>query len=310
MTQNDPVDLLVVGSVAYDTVETPTAVAERILGGSGSFFSVSSAHFCDPGVVAVVGDDFAAEHEALLRDTGVDLAGLQHEAGPTFFWRGRYSENMISRESLATELGVFADFRPQVPERYTQVPFLFLANIAPELQLRVLDQVQQPAFIGLDTMDFWINGDFENLKKVMARVNAVFINDEEAELCTGERNVTKAARILHEMGPEVVVIKRGEHGALMFTKDDVFYAPAFPLDEVKDPTGAGDTFAGGFMGYVAAMNNLNNETLRRAMLVGTVMASFAVQDFSLDGLIRANKEQIEARYQALRNLTATDDLSL
>ena len=257
----------------------------------------------------MVGDDFAAEHEALLRDTGVDLSGLQHEAGPTFFWRGRYSKNMISRESLVTELGVFADFRPQVPELYTKVPFLFLANIAPELQLRVLDQVQEPAFIGLDTMDFWINGDFDNLKKVMGRVNAVFINDEEAELCTGERNVTKAARILHDMGPEVVVIKRGEHGALMFTKDDVFYAPAIPLDEVKDPTGAGDTFAGGFMGYLASKNDLSNATMRRAMLVGTVMASFAVQDFSLDGLIRADKQEIEKRYEALRNLTRTGTLS-
>jgi len=310
MAEHAPVDLLVVGSVAYDTVETPTETAERILGGSGSFFSVSSAHFCDPGVVAVVGDDFAAEHEALLRDTGVDLSGLQHETGRTFFWRGRYSENLVSRESLATELGVFAEFRPQVPERYTRVPFLFLANIAPELQLRVLDQVEQPAFIGLDTMDFWINGDFENLKKVMARVNAVFINDEESELCTGERNVTKAAKILHSMGPEVVVIKRGEHGALMFTKGDVFYAPAFPLDNVKDPTGAGDTFAGGFMGYLASKNDLSKATMRQAMLVGTVMASFAVQDFSLDGLIRAEKKEILKRYEALRKLTATEPLSL
>lgn len=310
MTNESNVDLLVVGSVAYDTVETPTETAERILGGSGSFFSVSSAHFCDPGVVAVVGDDFESKHEALLRDTGVDLAGLQHEAGATFFWRGRYSKNLITRESLATELGVFAEFRPQVPHGYADVPYLFLANIAPELQLRVLDQVSEPAFIGLDTMDFWINGDIENLKKVIKRVNAIFINDEESELLTGERNVVRAANILHQMGPDVVVIKRGEHGALMFKDDEIFYAPAYPLDSVKDPTGAGDTFAGGFMGYLAAQNDLSSATLKRAMLVGTVMASFAVQDFSLDGLIRADKEAIKTRYNALRRLTATDELAI
>lgn len=303
-------DLLVVGSVAYDTVETPTTTAERILGGSGSFFSVAASYFCNPGVVAVVGDDFDPAHEALLRDAGVDLTGLQHEPGDTFFWRGRYDDNLMSRTSLVTELGVFADFRPHIPDTYIDTPYLFLANIAPELQLAVLEQVRGASFIGLDTMDFWINGNRDALHKVLRRVDAVFINDEESELLTGHRNVRKAAKDLQAMGPDTVVIKRGEHGAIMFSNQDIFYCPAFPLESVQDPTGAGDSFAGGFMGYLAETRDTRTANLRRAAAVGTVMASFAVEDFSLTGLQAAQRDTIIGRFDALRTLTAIDNLAL
>ncbi len=302
-------DLLVVGSVAYDTVETPLATAERILGGSGSFFSVAASYFCKPGVVAVVGDDFDPAHEALLRDAGVDLTGLQHEPGETFFWRGRYDADLMSRTSLATDLGVFADFRPHIPDTYVNTPYLFLANIAPELQLSVLEQVSGASFIGLDTMDFWINGSRDALNKVLRRVDAVFINDEESQLLTGHQNVCKAARDLQAMGPDTVVIKRGEHGAIMFSNQDIFYCPAFPLESVKDPTGAGDSFAGGFMGYLAETRDARTANLRRAAAVGTVMASFAVEDFSLAGLQSAKRDLIIERFDALRTLTSIENLS-
>jgi len=310
MKSNLDIQLVVVGSVAYDTIETPVEVAERILGGSASFFSTSASYFSKTGLVAVVGGDFDPTHESLLRDSGVDLRGLQYEDGPTFFWHGRYTKNLLSRESLSTQLGVFADFHPQLPDPYTNVPYLFLANIAPDLQASVLDQVPEETFVGLDTMDFWINGNRDALLRVLARVNAVFINDEESELLTGERNVLKAARLLQETGPEIVVIKRGEHGALMFARDEIFFAPAVPLESVLDPTGAGDTFAGGLMGFLAATNDVSNDNLKRAALVGTVMASFAVSAFSLGGIVNLDKSAIKERYVELQALTRCGDFVL
>jgi sugar/nucleoside kinase (ribokinase family) len=299
-------DLLVIGSVAYDTVETPKASAERIMGGSASFFSTAAARFCRPVVVAVVGDDYEDEHLARLERAGVDLQGLKRVPGKTFFWHGRYGKDFISRDTLTTELGVFEEFDPVVPEALKRVPYLFLANIAPHLQLQVLDQLERPRFVGLDTMNLWIDIARDDLHRVLSRVDALFVNDEEAEQLTGFRSVLRAARALQDMGPRVVVIKRGEHGALTFAGDDVFFAPAYPLEDVHDPTGAGDTYAGGFMGFLASSGDTSVSNLRQASVVGTLMASFCVEGFSLDGLDRAELPEVWKRYEELRKLTAID----
>ena len=297
-------DLLVIGSVAYDTVETPKAKAEWVMGGSASFFSTAAARFCRPVVVAVVGEDYKDEHLARLEGAGVDLSGLQRVPGETFFWHGRYGKDFISRDTLTTKLGVFSDFDPVVPEALRRVPYLFLANIAPHLQLQVLDQIERPRFVGLDTMNLWIDTALDDLHRVLAKVDALFVNDEEAEQLTGHRSVLLAARALQAMGPKVVVIKRGEHGALTFAGEDIFFAPAYPLEDVHDPTGAGDTYAGGFMGFLASTDDASFENLRRASVIGTLMASFCVEGFSLDGLDRAELGTVWQRYEDLRRLTA------
>lgn len=305
-----PIDLLIVGSVAYDTVETPAHTAERVLGGSASFIGATAAAWCRPGVVAVVGDDFRDEDVAFLRRAGVALDGLQQRAGKTFFWAGRYDRHLISRDTLATELGVFADFEPEIPAAWRSAPFVFLGNIAPSLQLRVLDQVEAPRFVGLDTMNFWIEGARSELDEVIARVDGLFCNDEEAELLTGHRSVLQAGRALQARGPRLVVIKRGEHGSLTFAGDDLFFAPAYPLEEVQDPTGAGDTFAGGFMARLAAGDGEGPVTLRAAAVLGTIMASFCVEGFSVDGLRAASPERVAERIAMLAQLVSQDGLRM
>ncbi len=296
-------NLIVVGSVSFDTVETPRARKDLVLGGTAVFFSIASSYFTRVGMVGAVGTDFPDEHIELLKLHQVDLQGLTSIEGKTFHWGGRYHDNMNSRDTLFTHLNVFENFTPEIPPAYRDVPFVFLGNIAPALQLHVLEQVNNPQFIALDTMNFWIDGALEDLKKVLKRIHTVFVNDEEAMLLSGEHNLLKATRAIQSMGPKIVVIKKGEHGAFLFNEQERFYAPAFPLEEVHDPTGAGDTFAGGFMGFLAGRNRVDDTTLRQAMIYGSTMASYAVEDFSVHRLQKLDKADIDARFQAFHDMT-------
>ena len=296
--------LVVVGSVALDTVETVAGTRERILGGAACFVSVVSAHFTQVKLVGIVGDDFPGECVDLLRAQGVDLEGLEHAPGKTFHWHGRYADDFSTRVSLATELGVFAGFSPDLPPSYRDARTLFLANIHPELQANVCAQMHAPRLIGCDTMDYWISGEPKALAKTLSMVHVLTINDEEVRLLAGDHNIVRAARAVLRMGPKALVVKRGEHGAILFSGDDIFAIPAMPLDTVVDPTGAGDTFAGGMFGYLDACDEIDNAAFRRSMVYGTAAASFNVSDFSLDGLLRATRESLDERFEALRRLTA------
>ena len=306
--------VVVVGSVALDTLELHGKVHEDVLGGSASFFSIAAAHFAKVSLVAVVGEDFPAEHTKYLVDHGVDVAGLSRAPGKTFRWRGRYSDDLASRTSLDTQLNVFADFRPELPAAYRNTDLLFLGNIHPALQLEVLDQIKDPKLVALDTMNFWISGEVETLKKVLQRVDVVILNDEEARQLSGQHNLPRAARAIHDMGPRTVIIKRGDAGALLFFwrdgKASVFAAPAYPLEAVLDPTGAGDAFAGGFVGSLARTANFDPGAIRRAMFHGSVMASFCVEGISHDRLRKVTMTEIEARYAAFCDLTHFESLHL
>ena len=297
--------LLVVGSVAFDTVETHAGRREGVLGGSATFFSTAASFFTPVRLVAVVGDDFPERHVEELEARGVDTAGLQRQPGQTFRWEGRY-DDLNEATTLDTQLNVFEQFQPELPAGFERSDYVFLANIDPVLQGQVLDQIRAPRLVALDTMNFWIEdiipGKRAALEAVVARVDLLFINDKEAELLSGEDNVVKAAQRIKEMGPSTVVIKRGEFGALMFSEDGIFAVPAMPLERVVDPTGAGDSFAGGFMGFLAASGRVDAEGIRRAAVAGSVTASFAVEDFSLDRLKALDKGQIAERYQAFRDL--------
>jgi sugar/nucleoside kinase (ribokinase family) len=296
-------ELLVVGSVALDSVRTPFGKVDEILGGSATFFSYAASFFTRVRLVAVVGADFPRAHLDLLARRGVDLAGLQVADGATFRWVGEYGYDLNEAKTLDTRLGVFADFRPDLPAAFRSTPFIFLANIDPELQLDVLRQMRaRPRLVALDTMNFWINGKREALGRVLAEVDVVTINDAEARQLAGEPNLVKAARAIAALGPRTVVVKRGEYGALLLADGAFFVVPAYPLEAVFDPTGAGDTFAGGFMGYLAAQDRVDGPTMRRAMVYGSVMASFAVEDFSLDRLVRLTPAEIGARYAAFQDL--------
>ncbi|WP_163996456.1 PfkB family carbohydrate kinase [Pyxidicoccus caerfyrddinensis] len=301
--------LLVVGSVALDSVETPFGHKEDILGGSATYFSTSASFFTPARVVAVVGEDFPEAHLNFLRGRGIDLEGLTRESGRTFRWKGRYGYELNEAQTLDTQLNVFQAFSPKLPEAYRDTPYVFLGNIHPELQAQVLDQVRAPKLVAADTMNFWINGSRAALLKTLKRVNLLFVNDAEARQLAGEHNVVKAARAILGMGPQRVVIKRGEYGALLFDHGHIFACPAFPLAEVFDPTGAGDTFAGGFMGALAtSTGSLDAGVLRRAMVMGSVMASFTVEKFSLERLREVTRPEIHARFAEFRQLTHFDDL--
>ncbi|NMO22229.1 sugar kinase [Pyxidicoccus fallax] len=301
--------LLVVGSVALDSVETPFGRKEDILGGSATYFSTCSSFFTPVRVVAVVGEDFPEQHVNFLRGRGIDLEGLTRESGRTFRWKGRYGYELNEAQTLDTQLNVFQAFSPKLPESYRDTPYVFLGNIHPELQSQVLDQVRAPKLVAADTMNFWIQGSKPALLKTLKRVNLLFVNDAEARQLAGEHNVVKAARAILGMGPQRVVIKRGEYGALLFEQDHIFACPAFPLAEVFDPTGAGDTFAGGFMGTLATSPGpVDNALLRRAMVMGSVMASFTVEKFSLERLREVTRPEIHARFAEFRKLTHFDDL--
>jgi sugar/nucleoside kinase (ribokinase family) len=305
--------LVVVGSVALDTIDWPArGECPDVLGGAATFFSVASSYFAKPRLVGVVGDDLPKEHLDFLAGRGVDLAGLERIAGgKTFRWKGRYfGEDLCSRESLDTQLGVFGDFQPKLPDAWRDADLLFLANIAPELQLDVRQQMRRPLLVAADTMNFWIQGRPEALERTLAHVDLLIINDEESRLLARTSNLVRAAHVIQELGPKTVIIKRGDAGALLFSGKEIFAAPAFPLADVLDPTGAGDSFAGGLMGHLArhlaAGGEINPDALRRGVIYGNVIASFAVEGYGLDRLRALTDEEIEGRYRAFRALTRFD----
>ncbi len=295
--------VLVVGSMALDSVETPFGKVENILGGSASYFSLAASNFTDVNVVAVVGNDFPEEHIQLLESHGIKLDGVKIEEGETFRWVGHYGYDLSEAKTLETHLNVFETFNPVLPDHYKDIDIVFLANIDPEIQFEVLQQVNKPKLVACDTMNFWIESKPEQLKKLLGHVDILMINDAETRELAGEPIIVKAARKIMEMGPKMLIVKRGEYGALMFSKEGIFYAPSYPLEEVLDPTGAGDTFAGGFMGYVAShdINNVND--YKRAVIYGSVLASFTVEDFSVNRLAKLKKDEIDARYLAFMNLS-------
>jgi sugar/nucleoside kinase (ribokinase family) len=303
-------DLVVVGSVALDSVEAPAGKHDDVLGGSASFICAAASYFAKPRLVAVVGADVPAEHVAFLRGRGIDLAGLEHAAGKTFRWAGRYSRDLSSRTTLDTQLNVFAGFQPKLPAPWRASELVFLGNIEPTLQLDVLGQVERPRLVAMDTMNFWIEGKPADLAQVLARVDLLVVNDEEARQLAQRHNLPAAARAIRAMGPKTVIVKRGDSGALLFHEGGVFAAPAYPLDEVVDPTGAGDTFAGGFMGFLAQAGDLSPNTVKKAMIYGSVMASFSVEGFSLDTLRDLSEAAIAARYRAFCELTDFGQVAL
>jgi sugar/nucleoside kinase (ribokinase family) len=300
--------ILVVGSVAYDTVETPFGRAEKVLGGSASFFSVSAAFFAPVNLVAVVGDDFSEKAMAAFQGRPIDLEGLERTAGKTFHWQGKYSYDLNARETVCTDLNVFEFFKPRIPDRYRRSEHVFLGNIDPVLQRQVLDQVERPQLVVCDTMNFWISGKPEEVRRTLAAVDILLINDAEARQLSGEWNVVKAARAIRAMGPRTLVIKKGEHGVLMFSEEGSFAAPAYPLEEVFDPTGAGDTFAGGFLGSLAGSAKVDEAALRRAVIMGSTLASFCVEAFSLDRLLTLSRPEIDARYRLFKRLTHFEEV--
>ena len=297
--------VLVVGSVAYDNVVTPAGSREESLGGSATYFSVASSYFTPVRVVAVVGEDFRDEHVDLLKRHEVDVSGLVRKPGKTFRWSGVYSsEDVNARTTLDTQLNVFADFSPKLNADQAQTPVMFLANIDPDLQLDVLNQAaNKPELVALDTMNFWIEGKNSSLRKVIKRVDVVLMDEGEARELSSEINLVKAARHIMEIGPTTVVVKRGEHGVLLFHGDEIFAAPAFPLENAVDPTGAGDSFAGGFIGYLASTRDTSSFGLRRAAILGSVMGSFAVENFSLDRISQLTKNEIQVRFRAFEELS-------
>ena len=299
--------LLVVGSVALDSVETPFGKADLVLGGSATFFSASASNLVPVQVVGVVGDDYPVDKLEPLKKRGVDFAGLEHAKGSSFRWRGRYRHDLNVAETLETHLGVFSHFSPKIPPQFRKAPYVFLGNIDPRLQLDVLNQVEKPKLVACDTMNFWIESRRPDIVTLLGRVDCIMLNDGEARQLTDHNNLVKAAKWIMDKGPSLVIIKKGEHGAFMFTKDTVFFAPAFPLEEVFDPTGAGDSFAGGFMGYVAKSNNITLDNLRRAVIYGSAMGSFAVEKFSIERLLEVDARQLAYRVAEFKSLVAFED---
>jgi sugar/nucleoside kinase (ribokinase family) len=296
--------LLVVGSVALDSVRTPFGSADDVLGGSATFFAAAACGFSPVQLVGVVGDDFPLAKLDFLRERGVDLTGLEEAEGESFRWTGEYSYDLNSRETLETRLGVFADFEPTIPPTFRDARLLFLGNIDPELQLGVLDQVADPEFVACDTMNFWIEGKRDALLQLLERTDLLLVNDAEARQLSGDFNLARAARWIQQRGPRYVIIKKGEHGAILFSPESVFFVPGYPLEEVFDPTGAGDAFAGGLMGHLAQCGQLDEGDLRRSVVYGSVLGSFAVEDFSVDRLRGLTAREIEGRVHDFREMTA------
>ena len=288
--------VLVVGSVALDSVETPFGKADHVLGGSGTFFSASASHLAPVQLVGVIGNDFPIEDlRKAFANRPIDISGLEQQDGASFRWRGRYRHDLNMAETLETHLGVFSNFRPKIPDQFRNAPFVFLGNIDPRLQLEVLEQVSKPKLVACDTMNFWIESRRPDLMRLLEQVDLIALNDAEARQLTEEFNLVKAARWIMARGPKYVLIKKGEHGAFMFTADTIFFAPAFPLESVFDPTGAGDSFAGGFMGYLARTGDLSEANLRRAVVYGSAMGSFAVEKFSVQRLLEITPSDIQRR---------------
>ncbi len=300
--------ILVVGSVALDTVKTPLGRVEEVLGGSASYFSVAASFFAPVHLVAVVGQDFEESHARIFRERGVDLGGLTKVPGRTFRWSGAYGEDLNQRTTLSTELNVFEHFRPTLSDWLKKCEFLFLANIDPDLQRSVLEQVKRPRLVACDTMNFWIAGKPESLRKTLEKVDVLLINDEEARQLAGETNTVRAARRILSWGPTSLIVKRGEYGAALYNNHSHFAVPAYPLLDPVDPTGAGDSFAGGFMGYLARAGSVSNTTIRQALIAGSVMASFCVEDFSLRRFESLRPEEIRTRLQEFRRMTEFEDL--
>jgi len=298
--------LLVVGSVAFDSIQTPHGQVEDVLGGSATFFSLAASWFTPVRIIAVVGEDFGEEHFKIFRQRPIDAHGIERVPGRTFRWKGEYVDDMNQAHTLETQLNVFENFVPKVPAPYLDTEFLFLGNIDPALQLKVRQAFPKLRASALDTMNYWIQGMPAELAKVLATVDILIINESEARMLSGQQNLKKAAEKIQCMGPRTLVIKRGEHGAILFSQNTIFALPGFLLEEVHDPTGAGDTFAGGFMGYLAQTGDLSESNLRRAVVYGSVMGSFAVEEFGLQRLLRLAPGDIEARYQELKALTQFD----
>ncbi len=301
--------LLVVGSVAFDSVKTPFGEVDEVLGGSATYFSTAASYFADVAVVAVVGDDFPDKHLKFLKSRSIDIEGIEKREGKTFRWKGEYGYELNEAKTLDTQLNVFQSFKPNLPESYKEKKIVFLANIDPDLQRDVLEQVNSPSLIACDTMNFWIEGKRESLLKTLSLVDILLINDGEARELSNEPNLVRAARKIHSYGPKTLIIKRGEYGALMFKDNKIFSAPAYPLETIFDPTGAGDSFAGGFMGYLANTMNFDESNIRRAIIFGSVMASFNVESFSLDRLRSLDYEEVKNRFTEFKGLTHFEDLS-
>jgi len=300
--------ILVVGSVAFDALETPFGKVDRVIGGSATYFSVAASFFTGVDLIAVVGDDFTEEDASVFRGRNINLDGLQRIAGEkTFFWSGEYGYDLNVAKTRDTQLNVFAGFNPRLNAKQKKADVLFLANIDPDLQLEVLEQAEKPRLIALDTMNYWITSKHESLERVFRKVDLVIINEAEVRQFTNEANLVKACRQILALGPSTLVVKRGEYGVLMITKDAVFAAPAYPLETVFDPTGAGDTFAGGFLGFLASRSAIHDSELRRAIIFGSVLASFTVEKFSLDRLRDISLNEIHERFQDFRALTHFED---
>lgn len=302
--RDSAVKVVVVGSIALDSIATAHSQATNVLGGSISYACAASSFFARTGMVGVVGYDFPSNYVKMYRDFGLDLTGLKRMEGRTFRWSGSYEKDMINRKTLSTQLGVFESFLPTLPDRYCEAPYVLLANIAPELQLKVLSQMKRPRFVLADTMNLWINTTREALTKLISKVDMLMINDEEARLLADRFSLKECAAKLLDMGPQYVVIKKGEHGALLFDKTGVFIIPAYPVDRLRDPTGAGDCFAGAFIGAMARGGKVTERIVRQSLLLGSVVASFGVQEFSIGGLVKLTMAAIRERYVELRQMIA------
>ena len=296
--------ILVVGSTALDTIKTPFGKAERILGGSAIYFSLSAINFAPVSIVAVVGEDFPKKHIQFLQDKGIDTQGLNVESGKTFHWEGEYSWDFSNPKTIKTDLNVFAGFDPKIPKDYQNSSYIFLANIDPAIQMKVLNQIKKPKLIACDTMNYWIENKRTELLKLFKKIDILIINEAESRELTNQNNLIKAAKDLLKLGPKIIVIKKGEHGVLVFTENSIFTTPAYLMESISDPTGAGDTFAGGFIGYLAQSKKLNQESLRKAAIYGTIMATFAVEDFSLRKLGKISKVDIDERIKKFKQITS------
>ena len=298
--------LLIVGTMAFDAIETPFGKTGKILGGAGTFIGLAASQFkIDSAIVSVVGDDFPQSYMDILKNRNIGLSGVEVvKGGKTFFWKGKYHNDLNSRDTLATELNTLADFNPIVPKDYTDADIVMLGNLHPNIQLSVINQMEKrPKLIVLDTMNFWMDNTWDELMTVISKIDVITINDEEARQMTNEYSLVKAAAKIQQMGPKYVVIKKGEHGALLFHKDNIFFAPALPLEEVFDPTGAGDTFAGGFTGYLTESENISFESMKNAIIHGSNLASFCVEKFGTDRMVDLKKSEVEARLLQFRELT-------
>ena len=297
---------MIVGTVAFDDIETPFGKSDRILGGAATFIGLSASYFkLDAGIISVVGGDFPKSYLEIFRERDIDISGLKIvEEGKTFYWKGKYDYNLNDRETLVTDLNVLADFNPVVPENFTDCDFLMLGNLHPDVQMAVIEQIpRRPKLVVLDTMNFWMDNTPDQLRKVIEKIDVITINDEEARQLSGEYSLLKAAEKIHDMGPRYVVIKKGEHGALLFSNGDVFFAPALPLEEVFDPTGAGDSFAGGFIGYLASTHDISFENMKRAVIYGSNFASFCVEKFGVERMLSLQPEEVVRRLRQFKQLT-------